>query len=62
MEPFTRIIKKNKPQKWQQEYKELFKEIKGKFIKEPILKIYQLKLPMRVKTDLLDFTLGVYLI
>ena len=26
------------------EYKELFKEVKSKFIKEPILKIYKLEL------------------
>jgi hypothetical protein len=33
----------------------LFKEIKKKFIKEPILKIYQLRLLIRVKIDILDF-------
>ena len=31
-------------------------------MKEPILKIYQLKLPIRVEIDLSDFVLGVYLI
>ena len=40
----------------------LFKEIKKKFIKEPILKIYQSKLPIRVKIDILDFILEVYIV
>ena len=40
----------------------MFKEIKNKFIKEPILKIYRLKLLIRVEIDLLDFALGVYIV
>ena len=40
----------------------MFKEIKNKFIKELILKIYRLELPIRVKIDLLDFVLGVYMV
>jgi hypothetical protein len=40
----------------------LFKEIKKKFIKELILKIYQLKLLIRVKINTLDFVLGVYIV
>jgi hypothetical protein len=40
----------------------LFKEIKKKFIKKPILKIYQLRLLIRVKINILDFILGVYII
>jgi len=44
------------------EQKELFKYIKEKFTKELILKIYQLTLLIRVKTDTLDFILGVYLL
>ena len=40
----------------------MFKNIKEKFIEEPILKIYQLKLLIRVETDLLDYILGAYLI
>ena len=61
-EPFTRITRKNKNQKWNKEQKELFKGIKNKFIKELILKIYRLELLIRVKTDLLDFVLGVYIV
>jgi len=44
------------------EQKELFKYIKEKFTKELILKIYQLMLLIRVKIDILDFILGVYLL
>jgi hypothetical protein len=40
----------------------LFKEIKKKFTKEPILKIYQLRLLIRVKIDVLDFILGAYIV
>jgi hypothetical protein len=40
----------------------LFKEIKKKFIEEPILKIYQLKLLIRVEIDILDFILGVCIV
>ena len=40
----------------------MFQEIKKKFTEEPILKIYQSELPTRVKTDALDFVLGVCLL
>ena len=32
------------------------------FTKEPILKIYRQELPIKVKPDLLDFILGVYIV
>ena len=40
----------------------LFKELKELFIEELILKIYILSLPIVVKTDVLDFILGVCLV
>ena len=40
----------------------MFKKIKNKFIKKLILKIYRLELLIRVKIDLLDFILGVYMV
>jgi hypothetical protein len=40
----------------------LFKKIKKKFTKEPILKIYQLKLLIKVEIDVLDFILKVYIV
>ena len=40
----------------------MFKDIKNKFIEELILKIYRLELLIKVKIDLLDFALGVYIV
>ena len=62
IELFTRLTKKNKLWKWQEEQKTLFKKLKELFIAEPILKIYTLSLLTVVKTDALDFILGVYLV
>ena len=56
------MTRKDKNWKWDKEQKKLFKEIKNKFIKEPILKIYRLELLIKVKTDLLDFILGAYIV
>ena len=62
IELFTRLTKKNKLWKWQEEQKTLFKELKELFTVEPILKIYTLSLPTVIKTDILDFILGIYLV
>ena len=62
IEPFTRLTKKNELWKWQKEQRMLFKELKKLFTAEPILKIYTLSLLIVVKTDVLDFALGVYLV
>ena len=53
-----------KDKQWKQgiKQKELFKEIKNKFTKELILKIYRLELLIRVKIDLLDFILKAYIV
>ena len=59
---FIRITKKDEPRKWDNKKIELFKKIKKKFIEEPILKIYQLTLPMRVKMNILDFVLRACLL
>ena len=40
----------------------LFKKLKELFTAEPILKIYTLSLPIMVKTDALNFILGIYLV
>ena len=56
------IIRKDENWKWNKKQKELFKEIKDKFTKELILKIYRLELPIRVKIDLLDFALRTYMV
>ena len=62
IELFMKMIKKDKPQKWDNDKIKLFKEVKEKFIKEPILRIYQLKLPIRVEINVLDFILGACLL
>ena len=59
---FTRLTKKNELWKWQEEQKTLFKELKELFTVEPILKIYTPSLLIIVKTDVLDFALGIYLL
>ena len=59
---FTRLTKKNELWKQQKEQKTLFKKLKKLFTVELILKIYTLSLPTVVKTDILDFILGVYLV
>ena len=40
IELFIRMMKKDELQKWDDDKKRLFKEVKEKFIEEPILKIY----------------------
>ena len=59
---FTRFTKKNKLQKWQEEQKTLFKELKELFIAKLILKIYILSLLIIVKINALDFILSEYLV
>ena len=59
---FTRLTKKNELWKWQKEQRTLFKELKKLFTAEPILKIYILSLLTVIKTDALDFILGIYLV
>src|SRR6266704_1382235 len=61
-ELFIRMIKKDKLWKWDNNKKRLFREIKEKFMEELILKIYQLRLPIKVEMDVLDFILGVCLL
>src|SRR6266702_665231 len=61
-ELFIKIIKKDKLWKWDNNKVRLFKEVKEEFIREPILKIYQLRLLTKVKIDALDFVLGACLL
>ena len=62
IKPFTRLTKKNKLWKQQEEQRTLFKKLKKLFTAELILKIYILSLLIVVKTDVLDFVLGAYLV
>ena len=56
------MTKKDKLWKWDDDKKRLFKEVKEKFTEEPILRIYQLRLPTKVETNAFDFVLGVCLL
>ena len=62
IKPFTRLTKKNELWRQQEEQKTLFKKLKELFTVEPILKIYTPSLLTVVKTDVLDFALGIYLV
>ena len=62
IKPFTRLTKKNKLWKWQEEQRTLFKKLKELFTAELILKIYTPNLPIVVEIDVLDFALGIYLV
>jgi hypothetical protein len=57
-----RMIRKDELWKWDSEKIKLFEKIKKKFIKEPILKIYQLMLLIKVEINISDFVLGVCLL
>ena len=59
---FTKLTKKNELWKQQEKQRTLFKKLKELFTAELILKIYTLSLPTMVKTDVLDFILGIYLV
>src|SRR6266702_216593 len=61
-ELFTRMMKKDEPWKWDNDKKRLFKEVKEKFMEEPILRIYQLRLLIKVEINALDFALGACLL
>ena len=62
IELFTRLTKKNKLWKWQEEQQTLFRELKELFTVKPILKIYTPSLPTVIKIDVLDFALGACLV
>ena len=62
IKPFTRLTKKNKLQRQQEEQRTLFKKLKELFTAELILKIYTLSLPIVVEIDVSDFALGIYLV
>ena len=62
IEPFIRLIKKEELQVQGSKQERLFRKLKRLFTQDLILKIYQVGLNMVVETDVLDFTLGVYLL
>ena len=56
------MTKKDKLWRWDDEKIKLFKKIKEKFTKEPILRIYQPILFIKIKMDILDFVLKACLL
>jgi len=56
------MTKKNELWRWDNEKTKLFKKFKKKFIEKPILKIYQLTLPTKIKINTLDFILKACLL
>ena len=62
IKPFIRLIKKEEPWVQGNKQRKLFKELKELFTQKLILKVYQPKLEIVVKTDILDFALGAYLL
>ena len=55
-------MKKDQKWKWTEKQKEAFRELKGKFIKEPVLVALDLDKKMRMEVDMLDYaTEGVLL-
>ncbi len=59
---FIRMTKKDELWRQDNDKKRLFKEVKEKFMEEPILRIYQLRLLIKVKINALDFALGACLL
>ncbi len=60
--PFIKMIKKNELWRCDDKKMELFKKIKKKIIKEPILKIYQPILFTKVEINMSDFILRACLL
>ena len=58
---FTDLIKKNKTFVWIENEKTVFKELKRRFLKVPILAIFDLKEYIVLKTDASDYAIGIYI-
>ena len=52
------MVKKGQKQEWTERQERVFKELKGKFIKEPVLAVLDLDKKMRIEVDALDYTMG----
>ena len=50
-------MKKDQKWKWTEKQKEAFRELKGKFIKEPVLVALDLDKKMRMEVDMLDYAI-----
>ena len=56
--PLHDIVKKDQKQKWAERQEEIFRELKERFIKKPVLAVPDLDKKMRIEVDTLDYTTG----
>jgi RNase H-like domain found in reverse transcriptase len=57
----TDLIKKDKTFAWTENEKTAFKELKRRFLKAPILAIFDLEEHIVLKTDASDYAIGAYI-
>ena len=58
---FTDLIKKNKTFAWTENEEIAFKELKRRFLKTPILAIFDLEKHIVLETDTSDYAIGIYI-
>jgi len=56
--PLHDMVKKDQKWKWTEKQKEVFKELKKQFTKEPVLAVPDLDKKMRMEVDALDYAMG----
>ena len=59
--PLHDIVKKDKKWDWTEKQEKVFKELKERFTKEPVLAALDLDKKMRMEVDALEYTMGVLL-
>jgi len=52
------MVRKNQKWEWTERQEEVFRELKGKFTKEPVLAVLDLDKKMRMEVDMLDYVTG----
>ena len=56
--PLHDLVKKDKKWEWMEKQKEIFKELKEQFTKEPVLAAPNIDKKMRMEVDALDYATG----
>ena len=52
------MVRKNQKWEWTERQEEAFRELKGKFIKEPVLVVPDLDKKIRIEVNMLDYATG----
>jgi len=52
------MVKKDKKWNWMEKQEKVFRELKEKFTKEPVLAVPDLDKKMRMKVNVLDYAIG----